>query len=144
MLYGFLNHGVLLIAAALVSAGVAYALFRRLLYGAVAFAAGLLVSADLAVDYVFAYGLTWHPHEFVNFEFFQKSGKIILLLHSWDLVMVLGFLAAVTGYRSFFLAVVLGIFGHLVVDQLVAPGQPLAYFFTFRLLHNFSASEIGR
>ncbi|MCL4416780.1 MAG: hypothetical protein M1365_08810 [Actinobacteria bacterium] len=78
-------------------------------------------------------------------EMISKTGKIYLLLHSWELIPILSFAGIVLErklkIKGLMLAVVLSYSTHLLWDQVHLAHNPLAYFFTYRLLNNFSLSS---
>ena len=105
---------------------------------------GLLVTIGLDADHLLDYmlykkwlGFSWH--EFLVGDYFKLSGKIYVVLHSWELVLV--FLIAYFASKrrnNLALFIALGIAAQIIFDTVSYRFYPEVYFFSYRFLNNFS------
>ena len=131
---------------ALSSAGVAAIVYRLSGSGMAAgasFATGVLIDADHLVDYFRVRGLHFDWQDFMGSSYFADAGKIIVPLHSVELLGVLWLLSSRLD-RAATLGVATSFCLHLLLDRLANPLHPLAYSLIFRWLHRFEHSAIVR
>jgi hypothetical protein len=102
--------------------------------------ASLSIDLDHWVDYLMTIGFRWDPVALRTGSYFGSSGRVMVLLHSWELAVVL--LAAsfiVRGvWRGPLLGLGIGMIGHLCVDQFGYSQPWPTYFLVARLLHGFA------
>lgn len=98
-----------------------------------------LVDFDHWVDY-----FLWTQVKGANFwqnplatRFFETADKIYVPLHAWEIVLILLILAW-RFKKVIFLAVALGLFSHLVVDQLSYQTHVFSYSLIYRIFVGFS------
>lgn len=116
----------------------------------VAFAGGILggflIDLDHFIDYFLAFGFDWSWFYFKNAFQVLKSGKIYVLFHGWEFVMILlllVFLFRNKYAKTIFLSLALGLFFHLWADVVIDDVTPKAYFLTYRIKHNFNNKAIS-
>jgi hypothetical protein len=104
---------------------------------AAAFAVGSLIDVDHLLDYVLAEGLTFRWSALSSGSYFRKRGKALVLLHSYECVILAGVLLVRFGQSALAWGVVCGAMTHLLSDVLYYRFTPLCYSFTYRLVHGF-------
>lgn len=106
---------------------------------------GFLVDMDHFIDYYLAFGLHWNWFYFKNGYEFLKAGKIYVLFHAWEYVIILLFLVYLTRskyLKTIFLGLALGLFIHLWTDVIVDQMPIRSYFLSYRLKNNFDNKNI--
>lgn len=107
------------------------------------FFAGWLIDVDHVVDYVKAHG--WKPSWFHINEAKHEhySGKLYLLLHSYELLALFFILCRHPNRRAYRVGITLSVLTHLILDQRCNPcRKPLTYFLAHRMHKRFNAQEI--
>lgn len=98
-------------------------------------AGGILVDLDHLIDYHACYGRRFYLPEFLNTRYLVKSGKVYLVLHSWELNFLVLCAAIVTnspGLLLFFASFTL----HLIIDN-VQRHNPWFYLLSYRWAKGF-------
>jgi hypothetical protein len=107
----------------------------------------LLTDLDHIVDYLRTVGFRWDGTALATGSYFVSSGRVMVLLHSWELagaLVVGGLIWSGKRYGTPLLGLGVGLIGHLLVDQ-VWYRQPWAtYFLTARWLHGFADPILWR
>lgn len=112
----------------------------------------LLISVFLDVDHLFDY---WLAHGF-NLDwrrfveettdrgglYFLKSGKLLILFHSWEILVLVWLGSLVWDLPWFSMAFIFSFVPHLLWDQLTYAKNPLMYFFLFRAWKRFELEEV--
>lgn len=103
---------------------------------------GVFIDLDHFIDFFLHYGLSLNIQNFLSGDYFDKSGKVYVLFHGWELLPLYWLAGKFIG-KKFKLkglewAIILSIAGHLLFDSLAYAHHPLAYFFTYRFLNNFT------
>lgn len=111
--------------------------------------AGVFLDVDHLIDYWLANGFDLNYkkfiHETVGNEpgvYFRKSQKIVVLLHSWELLPLILVAAWVINLPQLAVAFAFGLLPHLLWDQKTYAKRPLMYSLVFRALHKFDLKEI--
>lgn len=131
----------------LVGLGLSSVLWRRQKHASVfvwVLVASLLLDADHVADYLRWVGPRWNLEALTTGSYFRESRKVMVLLHSWELAILLvvaGLRTAAPKYRSAFLGLGVGMLGHLALDQVWYHQPTGLYFLVVRLLHGFAAPE---
>ena len=126
------------IAASLGLSLAAYYYFRSLACAILLFSGGALIDIDHLFDFIY-------NHELKNFKnFFQiiyacNLRYVFLLLHSFELVILLWTISVLTGFNKYILSFSVGITVHMLMDQISNPVTPRGYFLLYRLMHGFKA-----
>jgi len=101
----------------------------------------LFIDADHLLDYLQTIGLRWDVNAFVSGSYFVTSKRVIVFLHSWELALLLVFIgwqSRKSNWSIPLLGIGLGMFVHLLVDQIWYK-QPIGtYFLILRMLHDFT------
>lgn len=104
-------------------------------------AVSLLIDTDHLVDYITAFGLNFNLTSVLSAEYFKVNGQLFVPLHSWELAVFLGLLGLKAKKRKYqipLISLAVGIFGHILVDQIMnSPAHQGMYFLTLRFLHGF-------
>jgi hypothetical protein len=110
---------------------------------------GFFLDLDHFFDYFAYFGWHFNFAEFLNVDtYMDPSGKIYVLLHGWEFLLPLWlfsrWLAKRWQVNQLEWAVTLAYFFHLAWDNhgiFTGASNPLTYFFTYRLLNNFSVES---
>ena len=124
-------------------------LTKSFLWAGLAFLINIFLDADHLVDYWVANGFDLNYKKFVDETvggdepgvYFRKSQKVIVPLHSWELVLLILIAAWVLDLHQLIIAAAFGFLPHLLWDQITYAKEPLMYFFVFRALHKFSLKK---
>lgn len=128
------------------SAGVGLATYHRYRHPGAAvasFLVGWLIDLDHVVDYVKAHG--WKP----NWELFNEakhehySGKLYLLLHSYELIALFFLLFRHPERHPYRVGITLSLLTHLLLDQKCNPSRRAGtYFLTHRIRKRFDVKHL--
>ncbi len=122
-----------------------YIFFKSWKLAFLAFFSGILMDIDHLVDYFLVYKTDLEVKKFLTGCQFLESKKAYIFLHGWEwigVILLVGFLA---GFMQPAIAMALGIFGHLVVDQTLGfKHEPLFYFLTYRFIKNFNFEDLDK
>jgi membrane-bound metal-dependent hydrolase YbcI (DUF457 family) len=105
--------------------------------GVAALLAGSLIDADHVLDYVLGEGFVLRWHSLTSGSYFRKRGKALVLLHSYECVILAGVLLIRFGHFDVAVGVVAGAMTHLLSDVFYYGFTPLCYSLTYRLVHGF-------
>jgi hypothetical protein len=98
--------------------------------------AGFLLDIDHILDFwLYKRKITFSKEIFQ--EFYKKWNRVVVLLHSIELLIPLWIFAYVSKEYLVSLAITAGFVLHLTIDFLSYDLQPLSYFLTYRLLRKF-------
>ncbi len=107
---------------------------------------GFLVDLDHFIDYYLAFGWNWNWEYFKNGYQFLKSGKIYVLFHGWEYVIILVLLTLLLRNKyakTIFLSLALGLFFHLCADVVIDETPIKSYSIVYRIKHNFDIYYIN-
>ena len=122
--------------ASLILASIFFYFTRSLLAFLLCFLAGFLPDVDHILDFwLYKRKITFSKEIFQ--EFYKRWDKVIVLLHSIELLIPLWAFAYVSRYYLFSLAITTGFVFHLALDFLSYDLQPFSYFLIYRLLRRF-------
>ncbi|MCG8431533.1 MAG: hypothetical protein MJA29_10225 [Candidatus Omnitrophica bacterium] len=100
---------------------------------------GILIDVDHFIDYALVFKSKFHLRKFLLSDYL-KSGKIYIILHSWELIILLGAVSLLTdSYGLFLLSLSMAM--HLGIDS-IQRMNPLLYFLVVRILRRFDASVL--
>ena len=111
--------------------------------GIASFLVGWLIDADHIFDYVKAHG--WRPNweKISEAKHEHYSGKLYLLLHSYELLALFFLLFKKPEKRAYRVGITLSVLTHLLLDQKCNPcRKPLTYFLAHRAYKRFNAGDI--
>ena len=107
---------------------------HSLYYGFIVMMGGIFIDLDHLIDYHLFFRGKFSLNHFLNC-FYLDSGKVYVLLHSWELVFLL--LALSLSIKSFSLFLLfLSMSVHLLIDNMQRK-NPLAYFLFYRFNKRF-------
>jgi len=128
------------VASGTVSAGI-FAVSRSLTVALVSFVSGFLIDLDHYIDF-------WreNPFDFNVRRFFAtcegyELRKLVLVLHSWELLLLLAAFTYLTR-SGIALGLLVGGTQHLLLDQKANYTYPLSYSFIYRFLHGFRGEAV--
>lgn len=102
-----------------------------------ALAISILVDIDHLFDYFLYYGLSLHS-PISGSNYFCLSGKLYILLHAWEYLPLILFLALYfKKLKAFLITIFLSLAGHYFLDQFTNSIYPLGYLLIYRLVNNF-------
>jgi len=102
------------------------------------FLSGILIDVDHVLDYMlYKKSFPWKYRSLTEFCDSKKQGRLYLIFHSYELLLLFIGLGALLGFPLLWLGVFVGVSVHLILDEIYNPLRPLAYFFIFRLKHDF-------
>ena len=104
----------------------------------------MLVDIDHLLEYFLAEGLSLKIklNKLLSGENFEKIGKIYVIFHAWEYLLLLLIIYAIT-QNLLFMSLFLGLLSHYIVDTISNEVVPLAYFITYRIKVNFDIKKIG-
>ena len=106
------------------------------------FLSGFLIDADHLLDYTLSYRFTFNLHKISEICEKMKLKKLYLVLHSYEIIIILWAAICIFSLSKMWQAVALGMTQHIILDQLTNPMRPFGYFFTYRLLNRFNNNKI--
>jgi uncharacterized membrane protein YjjP (DUF1212 family) len=116
---------------------------KSIIASSVCFLSGVIIDIDHILDYYLHYrSFKKGFSHFYNSCLALKIDRLHLVLHSYELVLILWVLVFVFRQNLLFLAISVGMSGHLLLDQVGNDLDRLGYFFIFRLLNNFKIQRI--
>jgi hypothetical protein len=101
----------------------------------------LLIDVDHIVDYLWTVGPHWDARALTTGSYFASSGRVMVLLHSWELAVVMVVIGLIVGDKKYsvpLLGLGVGMIGHLFVDQIWYKQPWATYFLVVRWLHGFA------
>ena len=104
------------------------------------FVVAYLIDLDHLVDYWHFYGFKLNFSNFLSGEYFNKKKVAFIPLHAWEWTLILGLivLAGRYGWDSCYVAVMLGLLSHYILDS-INVNSFLFYSITYRYLKYFIA-----
>lgn len=104
---------------------------------ALLFVATYLVDLDHLVDYFSFYGIKFNLADFFVGDYFDHAHKAYIPFHAWEWIVLLGIIAKIRGWKSYYTAILLGLIPHYVLDFLVMDNF-FFYSLTYRAINNFT------
>lgn len=105
----------------------------------------VLVDLDHLIDYAIAFGLNFKLEYFLKGYQFLENGKIYVLFHGWEYVIILVVLAVILKskiVKSAILALALGLFFHISVDVFINVIPIRSYSIIYRVKNNFKIQKL--
>ena len=125
-----------------VSAGIVSSVTQSIMAGLSCFVAGVLIDLDHLMDYYLFKGFTLSYREFSQAMYQVLLPRHILLLHSYELILLYWIWIILAGIGPVGWGVGVGLTVHLVMDQLFNKHSPGAYFFIYRAINGFRTSAM--
>ena len=119
-----------------------YQLFGKFSLAVLAFLISVLIDIDHYLESLIFSGFNFKRIFTLDpGNYWEKTGKITILLHSWEILPLTLFLGWIFGQQPLALTVVLSLFIHYVIDTVLYVSYKkmsiFHYFFIFRLYHKF-------
>ena len=129
---------------ALIAAILTYIFYSNIYLSFISFSVSMLVDIDHLLEYFLAEGLSLKIKfkKILSGENIQKIGKIYVIFHAWEYLLLLLIIYAIT-QNPLCMSLFLGLLSHYIVDTLSNEVVPLAYFITYRIKVNFDIKKIG-
>lgn len=122
-----------------------YIFFKSWKLAALGFLSGILIDLDHLIDYFLVYRTNFKPEKFFNGYQFIESKKSYVFLHGWEWIIVMLLIGFFAGSIRPAIAIGIGMFGHLAVDQILSfKNEPLFYFLTYRFIKKFNLEVLDR
>jgi len=140
-------HEMLHFSAGIIMFFALYKMFGLIEYGIIAFLVSLLIDADHYLESLIANNFKFYkifddpPHIY-----WKKLGRMTLLLHSWELLILILILGRIMSQEPLALAIVLPAILHYSIDSFIYSGfgnMPiLIYFLTYRFYYRFDIKKL--
>lgn len=104
--------------------------------------AGVFVDMDHFIDYYANHGPSLKLIDIYDTLARVDIKKVYLLLHSYEIIILLWVIICATGASVFWKAAAIGLTQHMILDQFTNPIFLLGYFFTYRFLNRFDKEMI--
>jgi len=124
-----LGHLVL----SLVAGYICYKSYKRWSSWFWAVLSGFLVDLDHLFDYFLLRGWQFNLPDFISSRYYHEANRVYILLHSWELVLLLGVVSIFSKKKHVFCPLALGLALHLIWDHLTNP----AYWYTYTLIGRY-------
>jgi len=140
-------HEMLHFSAGIIMFFALYKMFGLIEYGIIAFLVSLLIDADHYLESLIANNFKFYkifddpPHIY-----WKKLGRMTLLLHSWELLVLIAILGKIFGQTPLALAIVLPAILHYLIDIFIYKSfkkmPTFLYFLTYRLYCRFDIKKL--
>jgi hypothetical protein len=105
------------------------------------FISGTAIDLDHVLDYYLYSGrLSLNPSEISGF--YQDFGKVIVVLHSYELLVVGAVAAYMLEANLLFVGAATGFMGHMLMDTLAYEMKPQSYFLVYRVINGFELRKL--
>ncbi|MDB4349526.1 hypothetical protein OAA99_01070 [Omnitrophica bacterium] len=122
--------------------------FKSLACGAASFLTGVFLDIDHILDYFWNCGVRFNIREFYDYCINVRYKRISLILHSYELLIVLWVLIIALGLGNIWKAIAIGATQHLVLDHMrnASTGRMnwRSYFLSFRIKNRFKTEKITK
>lgn len=105
----------------------------------------VFVDLDHLIDYFIAFGWNFKLEYFLKGYQFLENGKIYVLFHGWEYVVILAVLVVILKSKtakSVVLALALGLFLHISVDVVLNDMPIKSYSIIYRVKNDFKIQEL--
>jgi len=107
------------------------------------FISGILFDLDHVLDYIIhKKRIPFRLSELEAFCSEEKGGKLYLIFHCYELMILYWLLVVIFGAGVFWIGIGIGITIHFIADEIVNPLRPLSYWFVYRIKHRFDKKGI--
>lgn len=96
-----------------------------------------LIDLDHLIDFWNYWGFNFDVRKFFDIAYFRLSSTAYVLLHAWEWVILLSFIALKRGWRSYYTVTALAIGSHLLYDMITV-NSIVFYSIIFRAYNQFS------
>jgi len=140
-------HEMLHFSAGIIMFFALYKMFGLIEYGIIAFLVSLLIDADHYLESLIANNFKFYkifddpPHIY-----WKKLGRMTLLLHSWELLVLIAILGKIFGQTPLVMAIILPAILHYLIDIFIYKSfkkmPTFLYFLTYRLYYRFDIKKL--
>lgn len=124
-------------------AAVLFLVFKSIYSSIACILAGVLIDLDHILDYIIEKKkMVFSYQKLEDFCAFDKQGKLYLIFHSYEFLIILWIAVWFSKFNVIFLGGVIGITFHIFADEIVNPLRPLSYFLIFRTIKGFKRENI--
>ncbi len=107
------------------------------------FLSGIFIDLDHHLDYwLERKELPLSYKKLCDFCHSDYESKLRLVLHSYELLILLWVSIYYFSLSTVWVGVALGFTTHIICDEIANPVRPLAYFLTYRIKHNFNRRKL--
>jgi len=131
----------------IISTAVAFSfglIFKSYSIGLISWLAGWIIDFDHLIDYAIylkKFKKKFNLEEFVSGDYFKKLGKIYVLGHSWEYLILFFFLGNYFPWQLL-TTVSVSYFFHMILDQLSYDISHFLYFLSYRIKVNFNTEKL--
>lgn len=140
-------HEMLHFSAGIIMFFALYKMFGQIKYGVIAFWVSLLIDADHFLESLLVNRFKFYkifddyPHIY-----WQKLGKMTILFHSWELLVLIAILGKIFGQTPLVMAIILPAILHYLIDIFIYKSfkkmPTFLYFLTYRLYYRFDIKKL--
>ena len=125
------------VASSILIAGILYVFFKSWTMALICFLSGILIDLDHIYDYSREFGFPFNIKKFYKAYYSNEFSRWIMVLHSWEILFLIGMVAWFTGWNPWITGILAGFGHHLVLDTLYNNERLRSYSFIWRRNHNF-------
>ncbi len=103
---------------------------------------GVLIDLDHVLDYFRENGINLRIKQFFKIFHNKEHSSIVLILHSWELLILLRISAFIVRWNPWIVGTAIGFTQHVVLDQIFNKPSRWAYLFFWRLKSDFNSKTI--
>jgi len=140
-------HEMLHLGSGIMMFIVLFKMYGQIQYGIIAFWVSLLIDADHYLESLIANNFKFYkifddpPHIY-----WKKLGRMTLLLHSWELLVLIAILGKIFGQTPLVMAIILPAILHYLIDIFIYKSfkkmPTFLYFLTYRLYYRFDIKKL--
>ncbi len=104
---------------------------------------GFLIDCDHVLDYFWGFRKRFRVKEFFNDHYNGEIKFIMVIFHSWELLVLLSICALLIGWNPWIIGITIGFTQHVVVDQIFNKPNRWLFFFFWRLNNGFDANKMS-
>lgn len=130
-----------IVSSALI-ASILYLFFKSWNMALICFLSGILIDLDHIYDYTREFGFPFKIKDFFNTAYDGEVSRWTVVLHSWEVLFLIGIIAWFTNWNPWITGVLVGFGHHIVLDMLDKDERLRSYSFIWRWKNNFEFEVI--
>ncbi len=130
------------VIASVIFSSVFLLIFKSWPIAILSFVSGVLIDCDHLIDYLLKFRKHFRVKEFFDAYYDGKMLFIIIVFHSWELLLLLNIYAFLISGNMWIRGITLGFTQHVALDQAFSKRSRWKYFFIWRVKKGFNANEI--
>jgi len=111
---------------------------------AVTLVSGIFIDSDHLLDYLVMNRPPYSIRRLLDTYYHNRLTHVFLMLHSWELLVVLALAAMASHWNPVATGLLIGMFHHLLLDQIFNKAYPLGYFLTYRIYYRLAYARCFR